>query len=409
MNETHAESQLRIYDRPFLLAYVSNLFMMSAVSLLFRYADFVRLAGGNEWNLGMIVGLGTIGAIAFRFVQGPAIDRFGPKTAWLASIVVVIVSLLWHLRITNVSGWEVYLARTLFATGIAGAFGAWISFVSLRVPERRVAEVIGVVGSSGFAGMAIGPWIGDWIFSGAQDEWIQVHRMLWTAIGLQVGALVVALFACWAKRTVRHPHSEITEPFWRLVRQRHPWLLVAATICLGLNVSLPANFVRPFAHSLNVEEIKWYFLTYNIVAFSFRLVLRRAFQVFGLHNMIVMGLSTMIVSFLLYLPVAGERGLMIPAAIAGLGHAILYPAIIASGTRLYPPSLRGASTNLMLAAYDTGVLIGSPAVGWLLAQARWAGWPEYSTMFVCVAIFNLIVVSAFWWLHVKNSVEEDQL
>jgi MFS family permease len=357
----------------------------------------------------MIVGFGALGAMVFRFVQGVAIDRFGPMAIWLASIGLVTLSLLWHLRIDTIAGWEVFFARTLLATGTAGVFGAWMSFISLRVPERRVAEAIGVVGSSGFAGMAIGPWIGDWIFSGGSLSWSQVHRMLWVAIILQVGALALAIWACRAHGGVRRPPEEANPPFWTLVRLRHPWLLFAVTICLGLNVSLPANFVRPFAHTLNVEEIKWYFLTYNIVAFSFRLVLRRTFHLFGLHNMIVLGLSTMIVSFFLYFPVADERGLMWPAAVAGLGHAILYPAVIASGTKLYPASLRGAATNLMLAAYDAGVLIGSPLVGWLLAQARQAEWPEYATMFSCVALLNAVVVACFWWVHGRGSPEDDQL
>jgi predicted MFS family arabinose efflux permease len=257
--------------------------------------------------------------------------------------------------------------------------------------------------------MAIGPWIGDWIFANGAMEWSLVHRMLWMTIGLQVGALCLAVFAIRAGGQIRKPHGEVNPPFWTLVRQRHPWLLFAVTICLGLNVSLPANFVRPFAHTLKVDDIGWYFLTYNVIAFGFRLVLRRAFQTFGLHNMIVLGLATMIVSFFCYLPVAGERGLMLPAAIAGLGHAILYPAVIASGTRLYPTSLRGAATNLMLAAYDTGVLIGSPAIGWLLSQAQLAGWPQYPVMFICVACFNTVVVCAFWWLHVRTPIADDQL
>jgi MFS family permease len=110
----------------------------------------------------------------------------------------------------------------------------------------------------------------------------------------------------------------------------------------------------------------------------------------------------------LYIPVAGGGGLIVPAAVAGLGHAILYPAVIASGTRLYPASLRGAATNLVLAAYDVGVLIGSPLVGGILARARGMGWPEYPTMFAAVAIVNVVVVTAFWWLHVKDATE-DQL
>jgi MFS family permease len=125
--------------------------------------------------------------------------------------------------------------------------------------------------------------------------------------------------------------------------------------------------------------------------------------------MIVLGLLTMIASFFLYFPVTGERGLMLPAAVAGLGHAILYPAVIASGTKLYPASLRGAATNLMLAAYDAGVLIGSPLVGWLLAQARHAHWPEYPTMFACIALLNAVVVACFWWIHGRGAPEDDQL
>jgi MFS family permease len=188
-----------------------------------------------------------------------------------------------------------------------------------------------------------------------------------------------------------------------LVRLHHPPLLVAVAVCLGLNVSLPANFVRPFAHTLHVEEIKWYFLVYNIVAFSFRLVLRKAFQLFDLNTMIVLGLTAMIVSFFLYLLVHDGRGLMIPAAVAGLGHAMLFPAVIASGTRLYPARLRGAATNLMLAAYDAGVLIGSPLIGLILAESRRALWPEYPTMFVCIAVLNLIVVGSFWWFHARRA------
>lgn len=401
MIEPESTSPLRIYDRTFLLAYASNLFMMTAVSLLYRYADFVRLAGGNEWNLGMIVGLGTVGSMAFRFVQGPAIDRFGPVAIWLTSIVIVTLGLLWHLRIESISGWEVFFARILLATGVAGVFGAWMSFVSLRVPEGRIAEAIGVVGSSGFAGMAIGPWIGDWIFSDGNVKWSQVHQMLWVAIGLQTGAFTLAVLASRADGHLRRPPPEASTPFWTLVRLHHPWLLIAVTICLGLNVSLPANFVRPFAYSLNVDELKWYFLTYNVVAFSFRLVLRRTFQVLGLNNMIVFGLSTMIVSFFLYLPVIGERSLMLPAAVAGLGHAMLYPAVIASGTNLYPAAMRGAATNLMLATYDVGVLIGAPLIGWLLSQARSVGWPEYPMMFTCVAMLNIAVVCCFYWVHAR--------
>ena len=44
--------------------------MMVAVSLLYRYADFVSSLGGTELQLGLIVGLGMVGSVLVRAFQG---------------------------------------------------------------------------------------------------------------------------------------------------------------------------------------------------------------------------------------------------------------------------------------------------------------------------------------------------
>ena len=43
---------------------------MTAWSLLYRYADFVRLLGGTEFHLGWIVGVGMVGSIFMRLALG---------------------------------------------------------------------------------------------------------------------------------------------------------------------------------------------------------------------------------------------------------------------------------------------------------------------------------------------------
>ncbi len=387
-----------IYDRAFLLAYVSNLFMMTAVSLLYRYQDFIVLGGGDELDLGLVVGLGTLGAILCRAFQGALIDRFGPGRLWHLSIALMIASLLWHLQIRSVHSIEVYLARFLYATGMAGVFGSWMTFVTLRVPARRVAESIGVVGSSGFAGMALGPLIGDWIFRQQPDRTMQVAWMFGLAAGLHLISLLFSVVAC--RVAGRIPVHRIDEPhdpgsFWSLVRLRHPLALTLVGVALGLNNSLPGNFVRPLCVHLHIKSIAWFFLTYNVVAFSFRLILRRTFETFGLPRMIVAGFLVVSVSMFLYVSATTVVSLTFPAIAAGLAHAMLYPAIIASGTGLYPSRLRGAATNLMLATYDVGVLVGAPAVGFIISHARQINLPEYPTMFCIVGAFNLLVVTIY--------------
>jgi hypothetical protein len=219
MNVTANSVQLRIYDRTFVLAYASNLFMMTAISLLYRYADFVRLAGGDEWNLGMIVGFGALGAMVFRFVQGVAIDRFGPMAIWLASIGLVTLSLLWHLRIDTIAGWEVFRGDAVGGR-VPPGFRAWMSFISCssRAASRGSPWRCGIVG---FAGMAMGPWIGDWIFPVACLRGVKCIE----CCGLRLTSswrMALAIWACRANGDVRRPPAEATRRS-DLVRLRHPW------------------------------------------------------------------------------------------------------------------------------------------------------------------------------------------
>ena len=112
-------SKQRVYNSSLILAFLANVFQLVAVSLLFRYSDFVDVLGGDEWHLGWIVGIASVGAIVCRLIQGTAIDRFGPGVIWILSLIGEIIAILWHLNIDSVTGMEVYLARTLFAMSLA--------------------------------------------------------------------------------------------------------------------------------------------------------------------------------------------------------------------------------------------------------------------------------------------------
>ncbi|MCH5373640.1 MAG: MFS transporter, partial [Planctomycetes bacterium] len=113
-----------VYDRTFWFCYLANCSLMMAVSLLFRYADFVKYLGGSEMDLGLIVGVGMFGALATRVLQGLGIDRFGARRIWILSVCLFAISALFHLTVSRVDGPGIYLARILLTTSIAGAFGS---------------------------------------------------------------------------------------------------------------------------------------------------------------------------------------------------------------------------------------------------------------------------------------------
>ena len=66
MGEEPALPNRGAYGAPFWFTYLANASLMVAVSLLFRYADFVEFLGGSELQLGLIVGAGMVGALAIN-------------------------------------------------------------------------------------------------------------------------------------------------------------------------------------------------------------------------------------------------------------------------------------------------------------------------------------------------------
>ncbi len=393
---SNAATEASAYGLVFWLCYLANTALMIAVSLLFRYSDFViTYLGGTEFQLGLIVGVGMVGAIAMRLFQGIGIDRYGSRSIWLGSLLLFIVATLLHLAISSASGGGIFLARILWMVSVAGAFGASLAYISLRVPEQRIAEMIGTLGTSGFLGLAVGPALGDLLFDSDTVTRAIVNRMfLWSA-GMGAVSLVCALIATVG--TVRQRPRRRVPPLAWLIRRYHPGPLLVVAAAMGLSVSLPNTFLRSYTASLGIDEIRNFFLVYAFTAFVVRIGTRRLTQRVGYTPLILTGLAAAATGMLLYLLVSGKWTLVIPGAAAGVAHALLFPAVMAAGSISFPSRYRGVATTLTLALFDTGSLVGQPTVGFILWWAETRGLPAYPIMFTSVAVLLAFVGGFYGW------------
>lgn len=390
------ERPQRVYGVSLLFAFLANVFLLISVSLLFRYADFVSSIGGSEWHLGWIVGVGAIGAIVFRLGLGAAIDRIGPETIWYFCLVGQIVSLNLHLHIDSPGTPAVYLVRFLYATFLAGTFGCWVSFVSLQAPENRVAEVLGVIGASGFVGMAIGPILGDYIFQTSPSQSAGVRTMFLSSMGALGVSFVLTVVACRSRPTMTRPITNRVKNPLVVIANARPGFALILGMLMGITIGFPGTYLRPMAASMDIENIRVFFITYNLSAFISRLIFRQAPNWLGLQKTIFLGFGLMCVSMLLYLPVDNEVELIWPALLGGLSHSFLFPSVIALCTEKFSQEDRGVAANLILAMYDAGVLLGMPTIGIILTFAELLGLPAYSTVLSCLAVTIVVVLIAFW-------------
>ena len=307
-----------LFGPAFWFAYLANTSLMIAVSMMFRYADFVTFLGGSEYELGWIVGIGMFGALAMRFFQGAGIDRYEPATfgplRWL-----VVASLIAHLWVDRIDTPLIYVLRILYTTSLAGAFGASITFVSLRAPAPRTGESIGALGSSGFVGMAVGPVIADYLFAQPSAGREAVDRLFIWASVISLVALVATLQAR-AFGGPRPPANRRSLPMWWLLKRYHPGVILMVGVAMGLAIGIPFYFLRPFTERLGIPGIRGFFLVYASVAFSVRLVCRRLPDRWGVRRTVMLGMAFLIADMLSFLFVHDPWSLLIPATFGGISR-----------------------------------------------------------------------------------------
>ena len=125
-----------------------------AVALLYRYANFVKVLGGSEYDLGWIVGIGMVGSLVTRLLLGAWIDRYGTRPLWIASALLFAATCFAHLAVVSSQGVAIYLLQISYWCAVAGVNGASMTFISNCGPKERLAELVGMLGTAGY----VGPW-----------------------------------------------------------------------------------------------------------------------------------------------------------------------------------------------------------------------------------------------------------
>lgn len=382
------------FGAPFWFTYAANTSTMVAVSLLYRYGDFVSFLGGDEVDLGWIVAAGMVGSLLMRLAQGAGIDTYGPRRIWLWSSALFVASSAGHLLVTTVDGPLVYALRVLFQTSVAGFFGASITYISGRAPIARMAEVIGTLGTSGFIGMMIGTQLGDQLLNYTELDRRHIDRMFLCVSFIGLAAFV---FSWLATRGVAVRMKRRQPPILWLIRRYHPGAVLWAGAATGFGLGLPTIFLTLYAKELHIPKLAVFFWIYVPTAFVTRMLIRRLPQRWGVRPMVLWGMSCLALGILSFILVKTEWQFVFPAVLIGIAHAFVFPAAVAAGSGAFPVRYRGLGTTLMLAMFDLGNLIGMPAVGEMLHWYRHFGVPHYPATFVTAAAMIFAIGAAYTW------------
>ena len=323
---------------------------------------FVRgpLDSGNV-AVGVVIGSYAVTGLLLRPFSGRLADRRGRKLTVLIGSVAVAVGGFMYLLPLGVPG--LIAARLVLGAGEGTVFtagSAWI--VDLAPPERR-GRVIGLYGLSVWAGLSIGPLLGELI----------LHASGYTAVWLFAGLapLAGALLAFRLPDPFRpaavaeHDHHpliarEAVRPGAALALASVGYATVAAFVVLHLDardVGHGATVFGAFATMVVLTRLVGGDLPDRIgparVATAAALVE-------------AIGLATIAVAGSLAVAVAGALAM-------GAAFSLLYPSLSLIVVGRVPQSRRGAALGTFTAFFDAGVGLGAPLAGAAAALAGYEG------------------------------------
>ncbi|HEV7770676.1 MAG TPA: MFS transporter [Solirubrobacterales bacterium] len=315
--------------------------------------------GGGDVEVGIVIGAYAITGLLLRPFAGRFADRRGRKpTVFVGSLLVAAGGFLYLLPL-GVGG--LIAARLVLGAGEGTVFtagSAWI--VDLAPPDRR-GRVIGLYGLSVWAGLSIGPLLG---------ELIQ-HAGGYTPVWIFAGAvpLVGAVVAL-----------RVPDPFRPLAHgERHPLLSrpairPGAALALGsIGYSAMASFVVLHLDARGVGHGAAVFGAFATMVVLTRLLAGNLPDRIGPARVATAaalveaaGLATLALAPSLPVAIAGALAM-------GAAFSLLYPSLSLIVIDRVPESGRGAALGTFTAFFDAGVGFGAPLAGLAAALTNYEG------------------------------------
>lgn len=357
----------RLYSRAFFAMALANFMILSSFSTFFLFPLFILNHGGNEIDIGVIMGAFTFASVVCRPWISEMIDRIGRKKSYTIGCLVMSVLPLVYLLFQGELR-DFYFAllavRIIHGTGFALCLTAVFTYIADLTPKSRLNEGLGIFGISGLIGSAVGPAVAEVVIDKLGFSTLFVTSGLMAVFALLVH---LPLSETWV-----HGTSGNATSFFGVLRIRKTGLVAILAVLFGFGLAATNGFVAPFASERQVSFVSAYYLAYSGSAVLVRVLGGRVADRLNEDRVIpgAMILTGIGLASLVFL--GGSLDLMAAGFLGGCGHGLLYPGLNVLAIRDMPAAIRGKITGVFTGSIDAGVFVGSVLLGFV---GQSAGFP----------------------------------
>jgi predicted MFS family arabinose efflux permease len=378
-----------IFTRPFIIVSLASLayFMADGISLALVARFAMGPLGSDAFGAGLTYGAFSLSALVLRPLAGRLADRRGRRPLMVGGSLLFGAVMLAHLLASSLA----ILVALRLLLGVAEALvfvAAFAAEADLAPPERR-GEALTFFSLSLYAGIAVGPLIGEAAFGagGFAAVWIAAAVMATGAAGL--AALVPE---------TRPDTEPETVGAGRLLHRAGmlPGLILLTGIwgMGGYFTLMPPYAVGP----LGLDGARLFLLAFGGTVIAARLLGARLPDRVGARRLSGTALLVTAAGLGLMGLLPTVAGLLGGTLLLGLGVAFTTPALGALTVSRAPASQRGAALGTFSAFIDLAFGAGPIAMGAVAAQST------TPIAFLSAAGVALIGAAILWrWLRDEGS------
>jgi MFS family permease len=387
-----------LYTPAFWAMALANLCTTASFSTFYLLPLFILDEGGNQGDVGVIMGVFALASAICRPWVSEMIDRIGRKRSYTLGSSLMTAAPVFYLWIENPLGTEyplLLLIRVLHGIGLAICFTSAFTFMADILPQNRLNEGIGMFGISGLIGIALGPMMAETIL-----DHFGFYGLFMCGSGLAAIALLV--------------HQPLPESapvcrvaplatFFGLLRREKFIVVGLLSLLFGLGLAATGGFVAPLAEERGLGFISVYFFCYSGGAITVRFFGGRLADRVGEGFVLPYSIMFYMAGIFLLPFTYSQPLLCLAGVLSGVGHGLLFPLLNTMAVRDEPSAVRGKATGIFTGGIDAGIFAGSLILGYI------GDWFGLDALFLCAGLGMASALALFYFRRSRSTVQPQKV
>lgn len=366
----------KIFTREFILAILSQFSFMSVFFILIPTLPIYLIkSGSGEAEIGVLVGIFFVSALALRPFVGRALIRIPEKIFMVTGAILFAVTSLAYLVAPPF--WPLFMVRAFQGIGLALFHTASFTLVANISPKDHLGQSLSYFFLAPNISLALLPSLGMFLINRFSFTFLFL-----TCLGLSLCALGITL------QFKRRPVTPSENPPGMLLSRK----AIPPSIVSLLNFMMwgaITAFFPLYALNCGVTNSGLFFTAVAIMFFLGRALGGKILDLYSKERIIPLFLVMSLVSMVILAFSKNLTMFIVVAVIWGIGNAFLTPAILAYIIDRADSS-KGPAIGMYMLLSDLGLGLGPVIMGLVI------GLSSYPVMFLCLAFTGVINLIYFY-------------